>query len=193
VVLAGPAHRVYVTGAAVPAAHAFASPLGPVPLDREALDQLRALDFVEVSDSAHALEHSLEVHLPFLQSVLGEFSLVPLVVGDASPQQMAQLFDMVWGGAETLIVVSSDLSHYLPYNSARGRDRATAMAIVNLEAKLVPEEACGAAPINGLLKAARRHHMDVEMVDLRNSGDTAGGLDRVVGYGAFAFTEPERG
>jgi AmmeMemoRadiSam system protein B len=193
VVLAGPAHRVYVSGAAVPAAHAFASPLGSVPLDREALDLLRALDFVEVSDRAHAREHSLEVHLPFLQSVLGEFSLVPLVVGDASPGQMALLFDMLWGGAETLIVVSSDLSHYLPYDSARGRDRATAMAIVNLEARLVPEEACGAAPINGLLQAARGHGMSVEMVDLRNSGDTAGGLDRVVGYGAFAFTEPERG
>jgi MEMO1 family protein len=193
VVLAGPAHRVYVAGAAVPAAHAFASPLGPVPLDLEAIDVLRALDFVEVSDRAHALEHSLEVHLPFLQSVVGGFSLVPVVVGDASPAQMAMLFDALWGGPETLIVVSSDLSHYLPYDSARGRDRATALAIVNLEARLVPEEACGAAPINGLLQAARRHGMAAEMVDLRNSGDTAGGLDRVVGYGAFAFTEPERG
>lgn len=193
VVLAGPAHRVYVAGAAVPAAQAFASPLGPVPLDLEAIDVLRALDFVEVSDRAHALEHSLEVHLPFLQSVVGGFSLVPVVVGDASPAQMAMLFDALWGGPETLIVVSSDLSHYLPYDSARGRDRATALAIVNLEARLIPEEACGAAPINGLLEAARRHGMAAEMVDLRNSGDTAGGLDRVVGYGAFAFTEPERG
>jgi MEMO1 family protein len=192
VVLAGPAHRVYVEGAALPAAHAFSSPLGAVPLDLEAIAKLRALPFVEVSDRAHALEHSLEVHLPFLQSMLGEFALVPLVVGDAAPHEMAELFDVLWGGPETLIVVSSDLSHYLPYASARGRDRDTARAIVNLEATLVPEEACGAAPINGLLQAARRHGMTAELVDLRNSGDTAGGLDRVVGYGAFAFTEPER-
>ncbi len=193
VVLAGPAHRVYVAGAAVPSVEGFASPLGTVPLDAEALARLRELPFVEVSDAAHAREHSLEVHLPFLQSVLGPFSLVPIVVGDASPDEMAALFDAVWGGPETLIVVSSDLSHYLPYQSARGRDRDTARAIVALEATLVPEEACGAAPINGLLRAARRHGMTAELVDLRNSGDTAGGRDRVVGYGAFAFTEPAHG
>ncbi|MGZ5038074.1 MAG: AmmeMemoRadiSam system protein B [Usitatibacter sp.] len=192
VVLAGPAHRVYVRGAAIPSVGAFASPLGDVALDREALAALRALDFVEVSDRAHALEHSLEVHLPFLQSVLGDFALVPIVVGDASPGQAARIFEMLWGGDETLIVVSSDLSHYLPYDSARGRDRDTARAILGLDATLVPEEACGAAPINGLLQAARGHGLSAEMVDLRNSGDTAGGLDRVVGYGAFAFTEAPR-
>jgi AmmeMemoRadiSam system protein B len=189
VVLAGPAHRVYVTGAAIPSVEAFASPLGTVPLDAVGLAALRALPFVEVNDAAHAREHSLEVHLPFLQSVLGGFSLVPVVVGDASPEQMALLFDTVWGGRETLIVVSSDLSHYLPYESARGRDRDTAKAIVDLQATLVPDEACGAAPINGLLQAARRHAMAAELVDLRNSGDTAGDRSRVVGYGAFAFTE----
>jgi AmmeMemoRadiSam system protein B len=193
VVLAGPAHRVYVTGAAVPGVEAFASPLGPVAIDAAAIAKLRALPFVEVSDAAHAREHSLEVHLPFLQSVLGSFSLVPVVVGDASPDEMALLFDTLWGGPETLIVVSSDLSHYLPYDSARGRDRDTARAIVALEATLVPEEACGAAPINGLLRAARRRGMKAELVDLRNSGDTAGDRSRVVGYGAFAFTEPGHG
>ena len=134
------------------------------------------------------LEHSLEVHLPFLQSVLGDFALVPVVVGGASPGQMAELLEALWGGEETLIVVSSDLSHYLPYESARGRDRATAQAIARLEAHLDAEEACGAAPINGLLHAARAHALRAEIVDVRNSGDTAGGLDRVVGYGAFAFT-----
>ena len=193
VVLAGPAHRVYVTGVAVPSAEAFASPLGPVPIDAAAIAKLRALPFVEVSDAAHAREHSLEVHLPFLQSVLGSFSLVPIVVGDADPDEMALVFDALWGGPETLIVVSSDLSHYLPYDSARGRDRDTARAIVALEATLVPEEACGAAPINGLLRAARRRGMQAELVDLRNSGDTAGDRSRVVGYGAFAFTEAARG
>jgi len=187
VVLAGPAHRVYVAGAAIPSAHAFASPLGAVPLDRDALEALARLAFVEVSDRAHAQEHSLEVHLPFLQSVLGEFALVPVVVGDASPDEMAALFDAVWGGDETLIVVSSDLSHYLPYRSAQDLDARTARAIVDLEARLIPDEACGAAPINGLLRAARRHALSAELVDLRNSGDTAGDRDRVVGYGAFAF------
>jgi AmmeMemoRadiSam system protein B len=192
VVLAGPAHRVYVTGVAVPSSRAFASPLGEVMLDTAAIERLSALPFVEVSDRAHALEHSLEVHLPFLQSVLGDFTLVPLVVGDASPDEMARLLEALWGGDETLIVVSSDLSHYLPYESARGRDRATAQAIAQLEARLDPEEACGAAPINGLLRAARAHGLRAEIVDVRNSGDTAGGLDRVVGYGAFAFT-PDHG
>jgi AmmeMemoRadiSam system protein B len=187
VVLAGPAHRVYVAGVAVPAAEAFASPLGAVELDAGALAQLRDLPFVEVSDRAHALEHSLEVHLPFLQAALGAFRLVPVVVGDAGPSEVAELFDRLWGGDETLIVVSSDLSHYLPYDAARARDRDTAAAIVNLEATLVPEEACGAAPINGLLVAARRRGLRAELVDLRNSGDTAGDRNRVVGYGAFAF------
>jgi AmmeMemoRadiSam system protein B len=193
VVLAGPAHRAYVAGVAVPTADAFASPLGDVTVDAAAIAQLRALPFVEVNDAAHAREHSLEVHLPFLQSVLGRFSLVPVVVGGASPGEMALLFETLWGGRETLIVVSSDLSHYLPYESARGRDRDTARAIVDLQATLVSEEACGAAPINGLLRAARARGMSAELVDLRNSGDTAGGTDRVVGYGAFAFTEREHG
>ena len=191
VVLAGPAHRVYVAGAAVPASRAFASPLGDVSLDAEGIERLRALPFVEVSDRAHALEHSLEVHLPFLQAVLGPFSLVPVVVGDASPAQAAQVFEAVWGGDETLIVVSSDLSHYLPYDSAQRRDRHTAEAILKLEDGLAPEEACGAAPINGLLRAARRHGLAPELVDLRNSGDTAGDRSRVVGYGAFAFRARE--
>src|SRR5260221_1671995 len=134
-------------------------------------------------------ERSRAMPLPCLRSVLGSFELVRIVVGDASPEEAALLFETLWGGAETLIVVSSDLSHYLPYESARGCDRATASAIVGLDARLVPEEACGAAPINGLLRAAKEHGLVAEMVDLRNSGDTAGGRDRVVGYGAFAFTE----
>ncbi len=190
VVLAGPAHRVYVSGAAIPSVEAFASPLGRVELDREALARLRKLRFVEVSDRAHALEHSLEVHVPFLQAVLGAFKLVPIVVGDASPAEAAELLDALWGGDETLIVVSSDLSHYHPYDVACACDRDTAGSILELDAHLAPEEACGAAPINGLLQAARRRGLAPELVDLRNSGDTAGDRSRVVGYGAFAFTEP---
>ena len=191
VVLAGPAHRVYVSGAAIPSTTAFDSPLGPVELDREALARLRELPFVEVSDRAHALEHSLEVHVPFLQAVLGPFKLVPIVVGDASPTEVGEMLDALWGGPETLVVVSSDLSHYHPYDVARACDRKTAEAILRLESRLVPEEACGAAPINGLLEAARRRKLSPELVDLRNSGDTAGDRSRVVGYGAFAFTEPD--
>jgi AmmeMemoRadiSam system protein B len=129
------------------------------------------------------------VHVPFLQAVLGDFMLVPVVVGDASPAQVAALLQAVWGGPETLIVVSSDLSHYLPYEAARERDRATCGAILALDATLEPEEACGAAPINGLLLEARRRGLAIEQVDLRNSGDTAGDRDRVVGYAAFALHE----
>ena len=189
VVLAGPAHRVHLRGMAVPAARVFASPLGPIPVDSEAVDALRRLDFVEVSDRAHALEHSLEVHLPFLQSVLDRFTLVPIVVGGAGPIEMARAFEAVWGGEETLVVVSSDLSHYLPYDVACSRDRRTADAIVGLDARVDPDEACGAAPINGLLTVARRRGMAAELVDLRNSGDTAGDRERVVGYAAFAFRD----
>jgi AmmeMemoRadiSam system protein B len=189
VVLAGPAHRVYVDGIALTAARAFDSPLGAVRIDVAAVDQLRKLPFAEVSDRAHAMEHSLEVHVPFLQSVLGDFELVPIVVGDASPSEMAQVLDLLWGGDETLIVVSSDLSHYLPYEAARVRDRDTAQAIMRMEARLVPEEACGCGPINGLLRTARSRGLVPEQIDLRNSGDTAGDRSRVVGYGAFAFHE----
>lgn len=191
VVLAGPAHRVHVRGAAVPSVSAFASPLGDVPLDTAALQRLRRLPFVEVSDRAHAQEHSLEVHLPFLQSMLSGFSLVPVVVGDATPEEMAEIFDELWGGDETLVVVSSDLSHYLSYEAAKLRDGRTARAILDFEDTLDPEEACGAAPINGLLRAARRRNLRAEQIDLRNSGDTAGDRSRVVGYGAFAFHEPQ--
>ncbi len=189
VVLLGPAHRVHVAGMAVPSVEAFASPLGVVRLDAELLGRVASLPGVEVSDRAHALEHSLEVHLPFLQAVLGEFALLPVVVGDASPHAVRALLELCWGGGETLVVVSSDLSHYLPYDDARRRDRDTAAAILALDATLVPEDACGAAPINGLLAFARAHGLRVEGLDLRNSGDTAGSRDRVVGYGAFAFHE----
>lgn len=189
VVLAGPAHRVYVRGAAVPDADAFASPLGPVPVDRAGIAALRALPFVESSPRAHALEHSLEVHLPFLQSVLGDFSLVPVVVGDASPAQMAQLLEAVWGGEETCVVVSSDLSHYHPYAAAQALDRETCDRILRFEADIEPDAACGAAPINGLLQLARSRGLRAELLDLRSSGDTAGGRDRVVGYASFAFHE----
>jgi len=189
VVLLGPTHRVPVRGLAVPAAVAFASPLGIVPLDRDAIAGLADLPQVVVSDRVHADEHSLEVHLPFLQRVVAEFRLVPLAVGHASPAEVAEVLDRLWGGTDTLIVVSSDLSHYLPYAVARDVDRQTVDAILHLDAVLDHEQACGGTAVNGLLLAARRRELQPRLLDLRNSGDTAGDRNRVVGYCSIAFDE----
>ncbi|KAF0101025.1 MAG: hypothetical protein FD187_221 [bacterium] len=191
VVLLGPVHRVWVDGLALPGVESFATPLGEVPLDAEAIATIADLSQVEVSPAAHAMEHSLEVHLPFLQSVLGDFRLVPLAVGGASAEAVAEVLERLWGGEETLIVVSSDLSHFLPYAEAARVDQATVQAVLRLDPHLVGEQACGAHPLNGLLLAARRHGLAIHLLDLRNSGDTSGDRSRVVGYGAFALTQPE--
>ena len=190
VVLLGPAHFVPIHGLALPDTNHFATPLGEVTVDSEgARDSLR-LPQVRVQPAAHAQEHSLEVEIPFLQVVLGErFAIVPLVVGDASSEEVAGVLDELWGGPETLIVISSDLSHFLPYEQARETDAATAARILALDEPLDGREACGARPINGLLLAARRKGLVPELLDLRNSGDTAGDRGRVVGYGAFGFRE----
>ena len=187
VLLLGPTHRVPVRGLAVPDALAFNTPLGEVAIDVDAVARARALPQVVVSDSAHAQEHALEVQLPFLQTVLGNFSLVPFAVGRASPEEVAGVLDLLWGGPETLIVVSSDLSHYHAYADARRMDRRTADAILALAPDLDHEQACGATPVNGLLLCARRRGLQPALLDLRNSGDTAGDKSRVVGYAAFSF------
>jgi hypothetical protein len=189
VILLGPAHRVWVNGLALPGHDFFDTPLGRIPIDAEAIHKLAHLPFVERSPSAHAMEHSLEVQLPFLQTVLGDFSLVPLIVGAATPEQVAQVLETLWGDDETLIVVSSDLSHYLPYDTGRATDLATIDAILALDTHLVGEQACGASPVNGLLLTARRKNLQPHLLDLRSSGDTAGDKQRVVGYAAIAFTE----
>ncbi|TCJ13507.1 AmmeMemoRadiSam system protein B [Parasulfuritortus cantonensis] len=189
VVLLGPVHRVWTAGLALPGVDAFDTPLGRVELDREAIRSLADLPQVETNPAAHAMEHSLEVQLPFLQAVLADFKLVPLAVGGASPRQVAEVLERLWGGPETLIVVSSDLSHYQPYALARQADAGTAEAILHLRSDLVGEMACGCHPINGLLVAAGHKGLKAHLLDLRNSGDTAGDRARVVGYGAFAFTE----
>jgi len=189
VVLLGPVHRVPVRGLALPGTQAFETPLGRIPIDREAVNQLLALRQVTTSAAAHALEHSLEVQLPFLQEVLGDFQLVPLAVGDTTPEAVAEVIETLWGGPETLIVVSSDLSHYLPYQAAQHIDKQTCTSIARLQTLASHEQACGATPVNGLLLAARHHHLTPQLLDLRNSGDTAGDRERVVGYAAFAFTE----
>ena len=187
VVLLGPAHRMALDGLAAPAAQAFETPLGRVPLDTAALQSLADLPQVMRNERAHEREHSLEVQLPFLQTLLGRFTLVPLIVGECSADAVAQVLERLWGGDETLLVISSDLSHYLPYVQAQALDGATVQRILQLDASLCVHEACGAAAINGALLAARRHGLAPRLLDLRNSGDTAGDRDRVVGYAALAF------
>ncbi len=191
VVLLGPAHRVAVAGLAIPSVDFFATPLGNIPLDRAALDALSTLPQVQTSDQAHVAEHSLEVHLPFMQMVLGTFSLLPVVVGHAAPAIVADVLEHLWGGPETLIVVSTDLSHFLPYAQARQVDQATCQQILCRQSTLHPEQACGAFPVNGLLLAAQQHRLKIELVGACNSGDTAGDTSRVVGYAAFTLQESE--
>ncbi|MBE2249518.1 MAG: AmmeMemoRadiSam system protein B [Myxococcus sp.] len=188
VVLLGPSHHVAFTGLALPGCDAFETPLGTIPLDVEGLRRALELPQVRVLPSAHAREHSLEVQLPFLQRVLPRFTLVPLVVGDASPTQVAEVLEALWGGDETVVLISSDLSHFHAWSDARALDGHTARRIVALDAEpLDGDEACGCRPVNGLLEVARRQGLTATALDLRNSGDTAGDRSRVVGYGAFAF------
>lgn len=193
VILLGPAHRVAFRGFALPSVEAFDTPLGPVRLDRQTLDRLAARPDAEFRDDAHAQEHSLEVHLPFLQRVLGDFTLVPVVVGDARPEQVADLLESVWGGDDTLVVISTDLSHFHDYDAARRIDGETVRRIERLEAgSFGPEQACGSRPVNGLLLLASRLGLRITELDVRNSGDTAGTKDRVVGYGAWALEPADR-
>jgi AmmeMemoRadiSam system protein B len=190
VVLLGPAHRVYLRGLAAPRAEAFDSPLGPLRVDLEATEGIAGLPGVLLDDRPHAQEHCLEVQLPFLQMILGDVSIIPLVVGAADAAAVAAVLERLWGGPETLIVLSTDLSHYLSYRKAKDRDARTAAAIEALDGTLIsPEDACGAHALAGLLAAARNRDLTIERLDLRNSGDTAGPRDRVVGYGAWVLRE----
>jgi len=191
VVMIGPSHFVPFSGLAVPRAEAFATPLGSVPIDDAARRTALRAAHVVAADAPHALEHSLEVQLPFLQMVLGEFTVLPLAAGNAAPQEVAAVLECLWGDAGTLIVVSSDLSHYLAYGAARRVDAATADHILSGATALDGEQACGYVGINGLMHAARRHGLEVRLLDLRNSGDTAAGYASVVGYGAFALYDAD--
>lgn len=191
VVLLGPAHRVPLRGLAAPTVATFATPLGAIPIDQAALAELDDLRQIERSDRAHEWEHSLELQLPFLQQVLDRgFTLVPLVVGDAEPGEVAEVLERLWGGDETLVLISSDLSHYLPYVDAQARDDATVARLLAFDATITPDEACGAHALNGALRAARARSLRPRLLDLRNSGDTAGDRRRVVGYAALAFDAP---
>ena len=191
VVLLGPTHRVAVAGLALTEADALATPLGTVAVDAAAVAEIAGLPQVVASDRVHAQEHSLEVHLPFLQRALDDFRIVPLAVGHAAPEDVAEVLDRLWGGPETLILVSSDLSHYHRYDDAMRIDRATAGAILALDSALDHEQACGATPIAGLVTVARRRGLAANLLDLRNSGDTAGDRAQVVGYTSIAFCETE--
>ena len=188
VVLVGPSHWARVAGLATSSARAFVTPLGNVPVDVKAIEKILELPQVVVQDDAHIREHCLEVHLPFLQTSFGDFELVPLVVGNASASEVAEVLRSLWGGPETIVVISSDLSHYHTYDTAVMLDKITSQAIEEL--RLLKEgQACGLKAINGLLFFAKQVALRAETVDLRNSGDTAGPKDRVVGYGAYVFRE----
>jgi AmmeMemoRadiSam system protein B len=189
VLLLGPTHHVAVRGMALPGVDAFETPLGRVVLDVAATQSIARLPQVSVSALVHAQEHSLEVQLPFLQSVLRDFTLLPLAVGMATADEVAEVLEILWGGDETLIVISSDLSHFLPYATAQQVDKITVDDILGLRQPIDHEQACGGTPINGLIVAAHQHRLTPHLLDLRNSGDTAGSKSQVVGYAALAFTE----
>lgn len=193
VVVIGPAHHVAFAGIAAPNTAVFATPLGEMPVDREAIERIRALPQVLVSDEPHKPEHALEVELPFILTVLGPLPIVPLLVGQTSGQEVAEVLRQMWDDA-TLVVVSSDLSHYLDAKAARDRDAATAAAIEHLDNRRIGHhDACGALALRGLLIEAARRGLVVERVDLRNSGDTSGDCHCVVGYGAWILRDPEPG
>lgn len=191
VVILGPAHRVAFRGLAVSSLDNFVTPLGSIKLDREGIEKITRLTQVRVMDLAHHEEHSIEVHLPFLQEILNDedFSLIPIAVGDANAQQVSEVLELLWGDEETLIVISSDLSHYHDYQTAQAMDARTSKVIETLQAdQLQYEDACGRNPISGLLVSAQKHGLEVKTIDLRNSGDTAGSRDSVVGYGSYIFS-----
>jgi len=188
VVLLGPSHRVAFKGLAVPESDTFNTPLGNIDIDQGLIQKLANLPQVIASDQAHQDEHSLEVQLPFLQEILDDFTLLPLVVGDAEQEDVAEVISTLWGDEDTLIVISTDLSHYHEYNEAKQMDRSTSDAIENLKPDLIGyEDACGRNGLKGMLTVAQQKHLTAEIIDLRNSGDTAGSKDKVVGYGAYVF------
>jgi AmmeMemoRadiSam system protein B len=201
VVLLGPSHHVPLNGLAAPSATTFCTPLGDIPVDHNGIAALLKLSLINIRDEAHQFEHSLEVQLPFLQQILGEFLLLPLVVGNAKPEQVAEVLRCTWGGDETLVVISSDLSHYHPYQEAQRLDQETTTMIEQLDGRITGSQACGCNAINGLLRLANNERMSIKTIDLKNSWDSitssytnensvkknAEDRDRVVGYGAYAI------
>ncbi len=200
VVLLGPSHRVPLLGIATSSYDYFQTPLGDIPLDRESMEKLNHLSFVQENDAAHQQEHSLEVQLPFLQKILPDFKLLPLVIGQVDDHQVSEvieeLCEELWDDSEadnhTLFLISSDLSHFLNYEQAKQCDLAACQAIEEFKPQAINyEQACGRSAIAGILLSAKKHHLEVKTLDLRNSGDTAGSRDRVVGYGCWVFVKPD--
>ncbi|HET7203185.1 MAG TPA: AmmeMemoRadiSam system protein B [Steroidobacteraceae bacterium] len=191
VVLLGPSHRVPMRGLAMPSCEYFSTPVGNVRVHDEARQRLRELGLAGIDDAPHRLEHSLEVQLPFLQAVLEDFDLLPIAVGSAPAEQVCRVLEAVWGGPETLIVVSTDLSHYHTYVEAQALDEQTTRLILARRSDISDAQACGAGGLNGLMEAARHKALQVELLDRRTSGDASGDNSRVVGYGSFALYEPD--
>ncbi len=190
VILLGPAHQVPFSGIAYSSANYFNTPLGAVPVNNSVINKIKHLNFVVCNNAAHKQEHSLEVQLPFLQTVLNKFTVVPLVIGDCSSQDVAIILEQLWGGKDTVIIISSDLSHFNTYQIAQELDKNTSKAISLLQPeKIHYHHACGRTPVNGLLRIAKKKKLKVSVLDVRNSGDTAGDKNRVVGYGSYSFTE----
>jgi len=188
IVLLGPSHRVALRGCALSSADYFRTPLGDIPINYDARKHLLTYDDVQINDAAHAQEHSLEVQLPFLQSLLNDFTLTPIIVGENKMQHTAKILETFWQESNTRFVISSDLSHYHNYQTAQKLDQETNLAILNKQPENIQyDHACGRNPVNGLLSFAKQHDLSVKMLDLRNSGDTAGPKDQVVGYGAWGF------
>lgn len=187
IVLLAPSHQYPVSGVAITDAKSYMTPLGQITIDQKSISALN-LPYVQAVEEAFASEHAIEVHLPFLQLTLETFSLIPLLVGLATTAQVGKVLEKLWDGPETLIIISSDLSHYYPYDLAQFLDKKTAEAIIKLDPKdITPEQACGAVGIKGLLAIAAKKKLHASQIDLRNSADTAGPKDQVVGYGAFHF------
>jgi AmmeMemoRadiSam system protein B len=190
VVLVGPSHRVPMRGLAMPSCQYYSTPFGPVPVDDSARQRLRELGLAGVADAPHALEHSLEVQVPFLQELLREFDLLPIAVGSAPPEQVARALDAVWGGPETLVIVTSDLSHHRTHAEALLLDGQTAASILARRSDVSDAQACGAGGVNGLMEIARRKSLEVTLLERGTSGDTAGDCSRVVGFASFMLHEP---
>ncbi|MEJ2763070.1 AmmeMemoRadiSam system protein B [Photobacterium sp. MCCC 1A19761] len=191
VILVGPSHRYYFKGCALPTAHYFSTPLGDVPIDTQCVEKLSEIADIHLSDEAHAFEHCLEVQLPFLQTCLSNFSLLPLLTSDVSPTVVARILDTIWQGDQTLLVISSDLSHYHPYAQAQQIDSKTCDLIEHYRASLNPEQACGSTGINALLQLAKQRHYQLTRITQKNSGDTAGDKERVVGYVSYLVSETQ--
>ncbi len=187
VVLLGPSHRVPLRGMAIPCANYFSTPLGQIAINQQLVDKIKHLSQVSISDLPHAAEHSLEVHLPFLQMVLKDFSLLPILVGSCQADQVAEVIQTLAQEAKTLFIVSTDLSHFHTYDEAQKIDRQTTQAIESLYYQLDNQQACGCKPLNGLLLYGKRNGLSIETLSVKNSGDTAGGHERVVGYGAYSM------